>query len=424
MLVARTPYTPSFQSRLTTRVTGAAARGGVRVLAINSLSAHSVAADVPPYLIKASSGKRTSSRRPVYVPRARSYRWLLCSAGCLLLHLHIALASDTGVRALKEWLSNPPPIQSMVFELQEYPELFPPGTSKVGGYYVTVRPNPTYRASWQANAFVFVETNATPIEILDGKTRLTVDSAWLCGFYSNSVTGSNVCWYVKPDDQLTYYFNRLELRPNGVWLHDLLYDKRSLLYDVLGLGVAHLVPGSVVWSGLHFTGTNVSGSRVLGVLSTNALDGLPMTIHYTVDGLSGNWSVGLNYDGTRAWRAGLPTGFERRYMPDSHSTTNQVLEAVANVLSLQEVGGALAYTHFQEEIGFKERVRRVYILENGRLTYQEDGKVMSVTNKNALMVSSPNRNSKLPLYVAFVLLSFGPLVFLAHRHWKKQRTQT
>lgn len=65
----------------------------------------------------------------------------------------------------------------------------------MGGFYVTIRTNPTYRASWQIDAFVFAEANAEPIYIKNGRTFGAVDTTWLCGFYSNSITGSNVCWY-------------------------------------------------------------------------------------------------------------------------------------------------------------------------------------------------------------------------------------
>jgi hypothetical protein len=252
----------------------------------------------------------------------------------------------------------------MKFILREYPDLAPPRIQREGKGFSIIRTNPTYAAKWQQGAFFFQEVCDEPIRILDGDKLMEVDTSYSCGYYYHALSGTNICWFSRPKDHLTYYFGPLQSRTNGIWVHDNILRKAALFDNALHFGVSGLATGTVTWSNHHFSAMHMLYGPTVGTLHLDPVSSRPAALEYhTIRDSNARWRVEYGYTSNSI----LPTRFTRARLS---SNRQPITEADVTVLTSTRYPTAFGFESYQKDLDQLTNAPRIYtVTEKGQFYF-------------------------------------------------------
>jgi hypothetical protein len=246
-----------------------------------------------------------------------------------------------------------------------------------------VKPNTNeiqyYQAARQSNGF-YIRRLWSPGDV-DGAIHETSSTAGLvfAGRAANTlwhIVNTNIYYTSDPDN----------------YVAQMSINAEAILSSAVGLGVEHLVPGSLVWSGNVFVARSTKAGEVRGSLEVS--ENLPRRLAVQYEKLSDLYVAEYAYSNDNR----LPWGIPNRVHMALGNEQRTVPRAITTILSTDIANEALPLAFFEPE-RFIQADRRRILFTNGSLYLTRDGVV------GPRMVSAPMASATAPKHRVAALIT-------------------
>jgi hypothetical protein len=200
-----------------------------------------------------------------------------------------ACGQDSPVDTFKTFLMSPPPVSRIVYKKRNFFQLDFPGAPKLDT-------NSYQIFSGKCQGVDFTLRTAGPVTELDNPAALTnsvIDAAGKSGStFWKYVKDTRYDWEDKNNEFSTGYVSSEQVPIDHTILRTVL-DERSMLLQVINMGVGNLKPGTLKWDGDSFTAENMDHATLRGELIIAG--GFPKELHFHLDRELGESVVLFDY---------------------------------------------------------------------------------------------------------------------------------